>query len=314
MKSETILSCIGDIDLKLIEEAERKVKSTKQNMKKSTIPVLRFAPIVVASILLLVIINTWNKLPVPTPNLPGNQPIVDASTTHSVQEPTNTPPVASAQEENVSQTPTEPQRIISALVAGQHEAKVTLIDGELNFILDVSVISGAPPPVDPQTTYNEKWGLNQVIDYLGVDFRPEYIPAGLCEPEGEQVWTVIFNNDGSRMPHSFTFGFRYRESFGDEYDPLRRSLEVKTAKGERPFQCALHHTETETLSNINGVDIIVGYTKLSYGPYIGEEKTPSGYYDIYLAEFMYGGNGYYIRGENLSQEEFVSVLLSIIKL
>lgn len=38
-----------------------------------------------------------------------------------------------------------------------------------------------------------------------------------------------------------------------------------------------------------------------------------GYYDVYIAEFMLNDIGYYIKSENLTQEEFVNVLLPIVK-
>lgn len=209
---------------------------------------------------------------------------------------------------------------INGLIEGQHSSRIVFGDGEygeLNFVsVDVLSASGAPPYIDPAKSYEEQWSVERVIEYLGTDFRPQYVPDDLHEYRDDGVepfWTVVFNNDGTAVPFFFSFGATYSESFDEAYDPLRRSLHIQAAKGSLPLRCALYTTETDTPSNIRGNEVSVGYCKTDYGPYTGEEKTPAGYVDVYIAEFMYNDVGYYIESHNLTQEEFANVLWSIIK-
>jgi hypothetical protein len=167
----------------------------------------------------------------------------------------------------------------------------------------------------PETTYRETWNWEQVTEYLGVDFRLNTLPKGFLSA-GETSWEVIFNDDGTPFSPGFSFRLDYSESFGDEYDPLRRSLTVEANKGAIPFRCYLMGADEAVPSYINGTEVIIGYWQMQYGPFTvtppGEPNTPAGYYDLYYAEFMLDGVGYYVRSENLTQEEFVNVLLSII--
>lgn len=265
------------------------------------------------AILLLVIITIprlWNNSSMPPSDFIVVNPTSALPSVAPTQIPEPTP------ESNIASAD-EPSRVleITGLVEGQQSEKVLLMDGEfgeLNFIQDATLVNSAKLYFDPEKTYMEKWNWEKVIDYLGVNFRPQYIPEDLQEYGGdeESLWTVYFNNDGS-MAHS-VFTLWYSEAT-EEYSPLKRSLVIEVDKGRLPIQCALYLTDTETPSNINGVEVVVGYCSMSYGPYIGEDKTPTGYYDIYIAEFMHNNIGYYIESANLTQEEFVNVLMSIVK-
>ena len=202
----------------------------------------------------------------------------------------------------------EPKIYPVPIVIGKHKSDITLDNGELHFMEDIGILPNAAPPyINPEMTTKEKWDLDAVIDYLGRDFRLSSFPDNLmAPPEGELYWSVIFNKDGTKVPYSFTFGLNYRENYYDEYNPLRPSLDVKVAKGELPFQCSLYETESKALSYINDTEIVVGHCKSS-------NVTPEVYFDVYIAEFIYKDVGYYIKSENLTQEEFISVLLSIVK-
>ncbi len=212
----------------------------------------------------------------------------------------------------------EPSRVleITGLVEGQHSEKVLLMDGEfgeLNFIQDAPSLDMAKIYIDPETTYKEEWNWEKIVDYMGVDFRPQYIPEDLYDGDEDGLWKVYFNNDGS-MAYA-TFHLWYLSDYPEDNPFLNRELRIEVEKGGLPIQCALYMTDKETSSNINGVEIAVGHRSMSYGPYVGEGegKTPAGYYDVYIAEFMHNNIGYHITSDNLTQEEFINVLLSIVK-
>jgi len=278
----------------------------------------RFSPMLkaAASIAACVIVAVVIFGPANLPAAPGS----DSS-------PMTTPPAesgAGAAESGTGAPPADRDEpvVISGLIEGGHSPVILLGEngehGELNFIQVDNMVGGlrpAPPFIDPETTYSEIWGLEQLIDFLGREFRPRNVPNDLIEMN-DPAWEVIFNNDGTMIPFSNSFTLTYSESFDEEYDPLRRVLDIQVAKDSLPFRCALYMTDTETPSNIGGLEIVVGYLQMGYGPYTvtpdGQDNTPAGYYDVYIAEFMCDGIGFFVEGLNLTQEEFVEVLLSIV--
>ena len=196
------------------------------------------------------------------------------------------------------------------LIKGQHQESVTLSNGTITFN-DNASLNTAKLYIDPLKTYREIWNESQVTEYLGTEFRPSYIPSGIKGSTGTPSWEVVFNNDGTIAYD--TFGITYSENFIDEYNPQKRTLNIEVSKEKLPIQCAMYLNDEEIASDINGIKLAVGYCRMDYGPYSEKDKTPAGYYDVYVAEFMYKNIGYYVQSENLTQEEFINVLLSIVK-
>jgi len=311
MKSKLLFAAIGNIDDRfIIEDAETPaIFRGAKVVRFSTI--LKFVAPVAACLVIAIAIFGLPKLPTNSPSLLVTP--TDSSPSPYATE-ASTEPSAPVVSENTI--------VIHGLTDGQHSPKVLLGEngeyGELNFLAMDTLpdIAVAPPYVDPATTYTKTWSLEQVNDYLGRDFRPGYVPNDLIE-YADPYWTVIFNKDGTMIPFSSSFTLTYSENFNEEYDPLKRSLYIQVAKDSLPQQCSLYLTDTEAPSNIDGTDIVVGYCKMSYGPYTvtapGETSITAGYYDLYIAEFVYDGIGYCVRSENLTQKEFIEVLLSIVK-
>lgn len=65
-------------------------------------------------------------------------------------------------------------------------------------------------------------------------------------------------------------------------------------------------------SDIGGITVTFGHRSMSYGPYAPETNEPSGYYDMYVAEFEQNGIEYMIVAEQMEAEEVVKVVSSII--
>ena len=65
-------------------------------------------------------------------------------------------------------------------------------------------------------------------------------------------------------------------------------------------------------SDIDGTAVTFGYRSMPYGPYNPNTHEPSGYYDMYVAEFEYDGIKYQIVAEQMEAEEVVKVVSSII--
>ena len=193
----------------------------------------------------------------------------------------------------------------------QHLSTVTLANGVLYFPA-AELRGGARLYYDPKAHYTESWTQAQIADYLGTSFHPAAVPADLREEAGNQKQEVTFKNDGS-IAHA-VFSAYYRERVRDEENSAHwRTLVVEAAKGAVPTQCGIIVPDSEARSNINGVALTVGYRRMDYGPYSEKDSTPAGYYDVFVASFVYQGVGYYVQSDNLTQAEFVAVLQSMIQ-
>lgn len=73
----------------------------------------------------------------------------------------------------------------------------------------------------------------------------------------------------------------------------------------------LPENEVKT-SDIDGTAVTFGYRSMPYGPYNPDTHEPSGYYDMYVAEFEYDGIEYQIVAEQMEAEEVIKVVSSII--
>ena len=324
MKTKHLFVVIGNINDRFIDESAEYIANRKIHKKNPHVASwLKFAVPLAACLIIAIAVFRFPNMPTnPNDTLVGVLTTNPTPSQSSEQQPTN-PNIESS-------TPVvtdEPFRI-GGLADGQHSSKIVLNDGaygELNFlpVNGSSADRALSPQYDPETMYQVQWGMDDVIEYLGTDFRPHYLPDDLEKYQGfnsdiDGIWTVFFNNDGTVVSFPWTFALSYSESFDDTYDPNRRRLFIEVGKGEVPFQCGLYLAESETPSNIKGNEVFVGYHRMNYGPYTysgdvksPETRIPAGYYDVYFAEFMYNGVGYYVEAENLSQEEFVEILLSL---
>jgi len=200
--------------------------------------------------------------------------------------------------------------IETALQNGKNQAVVKLSSGVLNFVDANTPANSAKLYFDPKTTHEEEWTPAQVIKYLGKDARPGYLPTVFSTTEqtaGKTNSFVIMNNDGTANYDNISYYYN-----GNPDDTTAPSLEVKVSKGKLPRDCVIYRASNQIPSNINGHTLSVGYEKIGVGLY-DENSKPMQVYDQYSAEFLYDGIGYRIVSKGLPQEEFVKVLLSIIK-
>lgn len=154
----------------------------------------------------------------------------------------------------------------------------------------------------------EIWGLPELVAYYGQDLRPHTLPSGLqpCSYEKEPTYHMILSKDGSMLYDAVSF--LYSESFSEEYDPLRRTLQIDVSRIGAPSDCIYVAEEELKPSTIAGCTLTIGYRAMSYGPYDPQTHTPSGYYDLYLASFQLDGITFEIVSQNISKEEFISFL------
>ena len=173
---------------------------------------------------------------------------------------------------------------------------------------------------DPALYEEVFWDENAVQEYYGRDLTPTYIPEGLLAGSGNGTGNVyIQKSDGKVIEDGMWLNFYH--AYYEDGNP-RPTEEILVYKG---FQlrasrlgivlgCGLYilpENEVET-SDIGGTAVTFGYRPMEYGPYDPETHEPSGYYDLYTAEFEYEGIKYEIVTEQLERTEIVKIVSSII--
>lgn len=208
--------------------------------------------------------------------------------------------------------------IVTPLTPGVHQSTVALSSGTLRFVEpsdDNPISIDRAKLIDPEGGYRRSYTLDQLIARLGRDPRPGWLPQDLVSPYREEdlLFQVTYSKDGTVFYENNVFTYQPEGYNPEEYIPDLRELHIETAKGRPPFQCGIYLAEEEIKSTIGGVSILAGHCKSGYGPYDAETHTPSGYNDIYFSEFTVDGIGYYVLAQNLTQEEFIRVLISMIE-
>ncbi|MCY6370622.1 hypothetical protein [Clostridium ganghwense] len=178
-------------------------------------------------------------------------------------------------------------KISTSLKDDEHSSVVELSNGILNF-------GESTPPMDsilyfdPETTTKRLLTQKEYIEYLGVDPRLSYIPTGLIEQPVNNL-KIIENKNGTMAFDNGCFNYSSKDN--------KKFLTVTTSKGGYPKDCAFIANESDSKSNINGIEVNVGYNQ----------------YNMYVATFMFKGIGYEITSTNITQKEFINVLISILQ-
>ncbi len=172
---------------------------------------------------------------------------------------------------------------------------------------------------DPEMYHNEVWDESQIIEYYGRDLTPSYVPEGLLPAQGNGSGAFILNNeDGTVAEDTVWIGF-YHDYYEDGSPKLTEGVSaVKgisiTVSRIGILNCCIYtlpDDEIET-TDIAGTTVTFGYRSMSYGPYDPDTHEPSGYYDLYTAEFTLEGVEYEIISHQLPLEEIVKVTASLI--
>lgn len=162
------------------------------------------------------------------------------------------------------------------------------------------------------------WGKDEVTDYYGKDLTPLYIPDGLIADSWNGTAKVILDKNGKVVNDTVWLNFYHDYYEGGspkltEEVAALKGFSITVSKIGLLNDCyyILPENEVKT-SNINGTAVTFGYRSMPYGPYDPDTHEPSGYYDMYVAEFEYDGIEYQIVAEQMEAEEIVKVVSSII--
>ena len=171
---------------------------------------------------------------------------------------------------------------------------------------------------NPELYDHIQWDKNAVIEYYGKDLNPAYIPDGLTAAIGNGTARVIVDKSGNIVEDTVRLNF-YHDYYEDGTPKLTedvaavKGFSITASKIGILSDCIYLLPENEVkTSDIDGTAVTFGYRSMPCGPYNPDTHEPSGYFDMYVAEFEYDGIEYQIVAEQMEAEEVVKVVSSII--
>lgn len=170
---------------------------------------------------------------------------------------------------------------------------------------------------DPELYDTVEWGEEEIEEYYGEDFlKSIYIPDGLKAAKGNGGAVVTISKDGKMAMDTVWFNF-YHDYYEDGSPKMTEDIHavkgfsVKASK-VGITDCYLYLYDDVKSSDIEGVEVVFGYVNTPYGPYDRVTHEPSGYYDVYTAEFTMDGTEYKVTFDQMELDEAVKVVSSII--
>ena len=105
---------------------------------------------------------------------------------------------------------------------------------------------------DPKETFEKQLTFAQVVEYLGRDVRPTFLPSDLHAIDVKDMsFTMIYKNDGTILYDSI--GFYYQETPGNpDYNPLERKLVISVSKMQLWSDCIYVWPDDMQKTDLNG--------------------------------------------------------------
>lgn len=188
---------------------------------------------------------------------------------------------------------------------------------------------------DPKLYEQQKWNKKDVCDYYGKDLTPSYIPEGLhpaayngkmnavvkklpsteTAPEETQEQAQA-NERIIEDAVSYSFYHTYPEGNPPDWiygGNIGEGFTLTASKVGIVRDCFYISPDDKVeQSTIKGIPVTIGYRSMPYGPYNSDTHEPSGYYDLYVAQFKYDGIEYEIVAEQLPLGEVVKIVRGVI--
>ncbi len=169
---------------------------------------------------------------------------------------------------------------------------------------------------DPELYNTAVWGKAEIIDYYDKDLTPVYIPKGLFAAAANGTATIITDKNGKIIEDTVYLGF-YHAYYEDGSPKLTdgvtaavKGFSLAVSKVGLLSDCVYTPSEGGIkTTDINGVKVTFGYNSV---PYYSDKHDPSGFYDMYTAEFEYNGIEYRLIAEQLTAEDVVKTVSSLI--
>lgn len=169
------------------------------------------------------------------------------------------------------------------------------------------IVSDIAPYYDPALYRDERWDADAVSEYFGRSFAPAWWPGDLALLSDGGLKATVNRESGEVVWDELCLVYRDE----DYPDPIKRGFTVIASKLGLG-RCCVYMTDSTETSDVFGTDVVFGHCSLSYGPYDPDTHEPSGWYDVYLADFELGGAQVSVTANRLTEEEFVKAVASII--
>ena len=183
---------------------------------------------------------------------------------------------------------------------------------------EVEALTDAALWFPPESYDSIWWDRDKVIDYYGKDLTPAYVPDGLTAAGGNGTGQVIADKSGNIVYDTVKLGF-YHDYDENGVPKLtegilsRNGFLISVSKIGLMNDCVYILPENEVkTSDVGGTAVTFGYRPMPYGPFDPDTHEPSGYYDLYVAEFEQDGIKYEVLAQQMEKEEVVKVVASII--
>ena len=200
------------------------------------------------------------------------------------------------------------------------EISVLTLSMDSIYVNDLSQASPEASRVymDPELYDAVSWSREEVLAYYGRDLNPAYIPAGLTAAPDNGTLEATVARDGPVAEDTLWLSF-YHDYYEDGSPRLTedvaaaRGFKLTASKIGLLSDCLYLLPESEVKSSdIGGVPVTIGYRSMPCGPYDPKTHEPSGYYDMYVAEFSLDGIQCQLVTEQMGLEEVVKVAASVI--
>lgn len=162
---------------------------------------------------------------------------------------------------------------------------------------------------NPETDVEVVWNREDIIAYYGTDLVPAYIPDGFSASEDNNKAIAYIGQEGSVVEDTVYLDFYNGEA---AQNGIKQGFSITASKIGIVQTCFVLPKDELKTSDIGGTTVAFGHRSVPNGPYDPNTHEPSGYYDMYVAEFEHDGIEYEIVAEQMEAEEVVKVVSSII--
>lgn len=181
-------------------------------------------------------------------------------------------------------------------------------------------IGGARLYFDPEIYDGIKWDKSDILEYYGKELTPAYIPRGLIPSEWNEQGATVFVKKGGEIVYDRVELSFYHDYYEDGSPKLTddvaatKGFSLTVSRLGYPFECGIcNDIGDKKTTNIGGTEVVFSHRSEPYGPYDPETHEPSGYYDLYIAEFITSDGIYYrVVTEQLESCEIVNIVTSML--
>ena len=294
MKNYELLDAVGGIDAKYVEDATRKRKP------RHTFLWTKIVPVAACFVVLLVGASSiWT-------NYFNQQGVTPSDDLNGISETDHN-------EKPNDDIAASPDNTTSSATSEIHINMSEIFINEINDFTDADYAR-----YNPETDKKVAWYKDNIITYYGTDLTPAYIPTGLFASPQNDTTTVWVGQEGKIAEDTIGLGF-YSGFYEDGSPKLTENVSavqgfsITVSKIGIVNDCIYLLPENEVkISDIGETAVTFGYRSMSYGPYDSETHEPSGYYDMYVAEFKVNDVEYQIVAKQMAADEVVKVVSSII--